>query len=255
MIFAIRYRRGSNAKRGPLPEIVSREFEIGWTSATLFLFAFLVLVGGLRRYHGPRGARQRARNACRRQAMDVEDPALERRTRDRRAARSGRPAGAAGDDIAGRHPLVLRSGVPRQAGRTAGASTPRSGSRRPRLGVFPLLCAEYCGTDHSAMRGRIVVMRPGRLCRLADPTARGRRSRPCGRQAFRRPAAARAVMQRPRRCTRPSSPAFTAASCSSRTAARSRPTTRYIRDSILQPKRDIVAGLRADHAELCRTSR
>ena len=41
VILAIRYRRGSAAKRGPLPEFVSREFEIGWTSATLFLFAFL----------------------------------------------------------------------------------------------------------------------------------------------------------------------------------------------------------------------
>ena len=41
VVFAVRYRRGSNAKRGPLPEIVGREFEIGWTSATLFLFVFL----------------------------------------------------------------------------------------------------------------------------------------------------------------------------------------------------------------------
>ena len=40
-MLSIRYRRGSTAKRGPLPEIVSREFEIGWTAATLFLFAFL----------------------------------------------------------------------------------------------------------------------------------------------------------------------------------------------------------------------
>ena len=39
--FAVRYRRGSAARRGPLPEIVSREFEISWTTATLFLFAFL----------------------------------------------------------------------------------------------------------------------------------------------------------------------------------------------------------------------
>src|ERR1700744_3684776 len=41
IVLAVRYRRGSSAKRGPLPEIVSREFEIGWTSATLFLFVFL----------------------------------------------------------------------------------------------------------------------------------------------------------------------------------------------------------------------
>ena len=41
LILAIRYRRGSAARRGPLPEIVSRELEIGWTTATLFAFAFL----------------------------------------------------------------------------------------------------------------------------------------------------------------------------------------------------------------------
>ena len=41
LVLAVRYRRGSSAQRGPLPEIVSREFEIGWTSATLFLFVFL----------------------------------------------------------------------------------------------------------------------------------------------------------------------------------------------------------------------
>lgn len=29
-----------------------------------------------------------------------------------------------------------------------------------RLGEYPLLCAEYCGTDHSQMTGRVVVMQP-----------------------------------------------------------------------------------------------
>ena len=46
---AIRYRRGSGAKRGPLPEIVSREFEIGWTIGHAFSVRFSVLVGGLGR--------------------------------------------------------------------------------------------------------------------------------------------------------------------------------------------------------------
>ena len=50
--------------------------------------------------------------------------------------------------------------------------------RATKTGVFPLLCAEYCGTDHSMMRGRIVVMRQDGLCRLAEPAAGGRRSRP-----------------------------------------------------------------------------
>ena len=39
--FAIRYRRGSPAKRGPLPPLVSREIEIAWTAGTLFTFLFV----------------------------------------------------------------------------------------------------------------------------------------------------------------------------------------------------------------------
>ncbi len=39
--FSFRYRNGSKAKRGELPRWVSRDFEIGWTAATLFLFLFL----------------------------------------------------------------------------------------------------------------------------------------------------------------------------------------------------------------------
>ena len=38
--FAVRYRRGSQAQRGPLPAAVQHEFEIGWTVATLFGFLF-----------------------------------------------------------------------------------------------------------------------------------------------------------------------------------------------------------------------
>jgi cytochrome c oxidase subunit 2 len=39
--FSIRYRAGSSARRGPLPNWVKHEFEIGWTTATIFLFVFL----------------------------------------------------------------------------------------------------------------------------------------------------------------------------------------------------------------------
>ena len=40
-----------------------------------------------------------------------------------------------------------------------------------KLGEFHLFCAEYCGTDHSRMRGRIVVMPPSRFRALAAGTA------------------------------------------------------------------------------------
>src|SRR5947209_630765 len=41
LTFSIRYRRGSRAPRGELPEALKREVEIGWTAATLFLFLFV----------------------------------------------------------------------------------------------------------------------------------------------------------------------------------------------------------------------
>ena len=54
---------------------------------------------------------------------------------------------------------LLHSGVPHQARRGAGHLR---GHLVPaaQAGVFQLFCAEYCGTDHSRMTGRIVVMEP-----------------------------------------------------------------------------------------------
>jgi cytochrome c oxidase subunit 2 len=37
-----------------------------------------------------------------------------------------------------------------------------------RLGEYPLFCSEYCGSQHSAMIGRVVVMNPADFSRWAD---------------------------------------------------------------------------------------
>ncbi len=47
--FSLRYRRGTDANRGPLRDLVSREFEIGWTAGTCFLALFLFWWSGQRR--------------------------------------------------------------------------------------------------------------------------------------------------------------------------------------------------------------
>ena len=39
-------------------------------------------------------------------------------------------------------------------------ATRRSGSRPPRPARYHLFCAEYCGTEHSRMIGRVIVMEP-----------------------------------------------------------------------------------------------
>ena len=68
----------------------------------------------------------------RRQAVDVEGPASGRAARDRRAARARRSPGRAGDELAGRHPFLLRAGVPHQAGRGAGHDRAAGLPRRSR---------------------------------------------------------------------------------------------------------------------------
>ena len=44
-----------------------------------------------------------------------------------------------------------------------------------KTGTYHLLCAEYCGTGHSRMTGRIVVMKPAGLCALGRSAAADRR--------------------------------------------------------------------------------
>ena len=63
--FAIRYRRGSAAPAWPsCRNFVSREFEIGWTAATLFLVAVPVLVGRLGRCSATRPASAHSKSMC-----------------------------------------------------------------------------------------------------------------------------------------------------------------------------------------------
>src|SRR6185312_13668392 len=65
-------------------------------------------------------AGERAPDLHRRQAVDVEGAASGRAARDQRASRPGRPAGAAGDGLAGRDPQLLHPGAADQAGRRSG---------------------------------------------------------------------------------------------------------------------------------------
>ena len=51
-------------------------------------------------------------------------------------------------------------------------------------GIIRLFCAEFCGTDHSRMTGRVIVMTPGDYARVAAaaaarPTSRRARARRC----------------------------------------------------------------------------
>jgi len=54
-----------------------------------------------------------------------------------------------------------------------------------KLGAFPLLCTQYCGTDHARMGGAVIVMRPAQYGRWLQAGASGGTLAAQGAQLFR----------------------------------------------------------------------
>lgn len=240
--FAIRYRRGSKAKRGDLPEILSREWEVGWTAATLFLFVFIFWWAAstdlsavvppkdaleihvlakqwMWKVQHPNGARE------------IDELHVPIDTPVRLSMRSQ-------DVIHSFFVPAFRIKQDVLPGRDAPTQT---WFQATKLGTFQLLCAEYCGTDHSAMRGRIVVMRKDEYAAwlAAQPEGDGLAhegaslfvSRGCSGCH-----AAASTVHAPRLAGLYGRPVQLDGG---RTVVAD---DAYIRDSILQPKRDIAAG-------------
>ena len=243
IVLAVRYRRGSSAKRGPLPEIVSREFEIGWTSATLFLFAFLfwwAASADLSSLSAPANALE----------MHVVAKQWMWKTQHSNGAREinalhvpvDRPVRlmmTSQDVIHSFYVPAFRVKQDVLPGRDT-----EIWFRATKTGVFALLCAEYCGTDHSMMRGRIVVMRQDDYADWLSQQPEGDDLAHEGARLF--------VAQGCSGChaVTASVHAPKLAGLYGRTVSLSdgrqvKADDGYIRDSILQPKRDIVAGYEA----------
>lgn len=240
IVFAVRYRRGSRAKRGPLPKMVSREFEIGWTSATLFLFAFLfwwAASADLSNLSAPANAlevhvvakqwmwkTQHSNGAREINALHVplDQPVRLMLTSQDAIHSFFVPAFRVKQDVLpGRETEIW--------------------FRATKAGVFPLLCAEYCGTDHSAMRGRVVVMRQEDYSNWLSNQPEGDDLAHQGARLF--------VAQGCSGCHAEVSSVHAPklAGLYGRIVHLSngrqlKADDGYIRDSILQPKRDIVAG-------------
>ena len=183
-----------------------------------------------------------AEHLRRRQAVDVEVPAPRRPARDQRAARAGRPRREADHDLRGRHPRLLRAGVPREGRRHSRAATRSIWFQPTKPGRYHLFCAEYCGTRHSGMIGEVVVMEPseyqtwlsggapeGSLASAGEKLFAGSRVQhlPSPRRAGPRSGARRACSARPSRC---------------RAARRSSVDEAYVRESILNPAAKVAAG-------------
>ena len=159
VVFAIRYRRGSAAKRGALPKLVRREMEIGWTAATAFLFLFIfwwAAVSQLTALGQPAGALE-IHVVAKQWMWKVQQPNGVREI-DEIHAPVGRPVKLVmtSEDVI--HSLFLPALRIKQDVLPDRYTTLSFNATKP--GIYHLLCAEFCGTDHSLMTGRFILMKP-----------------------------------------------------------------------------------------------
>jgi cytochrome c oxidase subunit 2 len=159
IVFSIRYRAASRVPRGPLPRLLQREIEIGWTTATVFvaIFIFWFFVGG--NALPPReGKDQLEIHVVARQWMwKAEHPsgAREINALHLPVQRTVRLVMTSQDVIHSFFVPAFRlkqDVLPERS--TQLVFTPT------KTGDFHLFCAEFCGTQHSHMIGEIVVMTP-----------------------------------------------------------------------------------------------
>ena len=240
LLFAVRYRRGSPAKRGPMPELLSHEFEIGWTLATLLTFAFLfwwVSSADLSSLAAPVGALE----------IHVVAKQWMWKTQHSNGAREINalhvPLNKPVHLLMSSQDVIHSFFVP--AFRVKKDVLPGRDTdiwfQATKTGVFPLLCAEYCGTNHSMMRGKIIVMRQEDYARWLTEQPEGDDLAHEGAKLF--------IAQGCSGCHANSSSVHAPRldGVYDRDVHLSDGRTikaddAYIRDSMLQPKRDIVAG-------------
>ncbi len=240
LLFAIRYRRGSKASRAEMPELLNREVEIGWTLATLFLFLFVFWWAGsadLSALVPPKGA------------IDVHVLAkqwmwkVEHSNGAREINELHVPINQPVRLLMQSQDVIHSFFIPafRMKQDVVPGRDNQTWFQATKLGTFHLLCAEYCGTDHSVMRGRIVVMRPEDYAAWLTAQPEGDDLAHKGAALF--------VSRGCSGCHAPSSRVHAPklAGIYGRSVQLSDGRTivadnAYIRDSILQPKRNIVAG-------------
>mgnify|MGYP003694076829 CR=1 FL=1 len=91
--------------------------------------------------------------------MDVEDSALDRTARDKRAARAGRPEDQTNHDFRGHDSRLFIPAFRIKADVLPGKYTTQW-FEATKPGTYHLFCAEYCGMNHSGMIGSVIVMQP-----------------------------------------------------------------------------------------------
>ena len=172
LFFAFRYRRGTNAPRGPVASGTSREVEIGWTVATLFAFLFVFWFAA---------AAETSQFQVPANAMEIHVVAkqwmwkLEHPNGAREINALHVPVGVPVKLVMTSQDVIHSFFVPAMRIKQdvlPGRYT-EAWFKPIRVGTYHLFCTEYCGTDHARMGGGIVVMKPEDFARWSAGQPQG----------------------------------------------------------------------------------
>ena len=172
LFFAIRYRRGTAAPRGEVPEKIGREVEIGWTAATAFAFLFafwFAAVAQVPQFEIPAKAME-IHVVAKQWMWKTEHPNGAREINALHV-----PVGVPVRLVMTSQDVIHSFFVP--AFRFKRDVLPgryvEAWFEATRVGTYHLFCAEYCGTDHARMGGGVVVMTPGDYARWSEAQPQG----------------------------------------------------------------------------------
>jgi cytochrome c oxidase subunit II len=239
VVFSIRYRAGAKAERGA-PPVALRWLEYGWTLAPLaifigiFVWAAVVYAGFYGR--GPDNAMTIF--VVGKQWMWKAEHANGRREVDELHLPVGQPVRLVLSTEDAIHSFFIPAFRIKQDAVPGRYTSIRFTATR--VGEYRLHCAEYCGTDHARMGGRVVVMAPAAFARWLEGGSENRSLAAQGFDLFRRLGCSGCHVNS-------TVHAPDLAGIYGRTIHLSDGRTvvadeAYLRDSILLPKRDVVAG-------------
>ncbi|WP_152047080.1 cytochrome c oxidase subunit II [Aureimonas psammosilenae] len=155
--FAVRYRHGSGAPRGEMPAFARREFEIGWTAATFFLFIFLfwwATTSQFATYDAPADAME-VHVTAKQWMFKTQSPSGPREINALHV-----PVDTPVRLVMTSEDVIHSFWVPafRFKRDIIPGRLTQDWFQADKVGSYHLFCAELCGTDHSQMIGQVVVM-------------------------------------------------------------------------------------------------
>jgi cytochrome c oxidase subunit 2 len=159
VVFFALYYRGSRTKRGAVPERKTHEIEIGWTVATLFSFLFIFWWAAsdqLTALTPPKNALE-IHVVAKQWMWRIQHPSGAREIDELHvpADTNVRLVMTSQDVIHDLYLPALRLKQDILPGRYT-----YLWFNANKTGIFHLTCAEFCGTDHSVMAGRLVIESP-----------------------------------------------------------------------------------------------